>query len=167
MVDGQTVTVESMPFDLEIEQAPFTILSTLKGVSLTRLPRSESLANKSELTIKASRRGWFSGPISLRLEGLPEGIEATVPPIESSDSEIKISLVALSAVVPQEGIKLKVVGEGRANGRNFTHQTGTIDLTVLGEPSLAVTEEKENELTTVAVDFLGRLARWVRWSSQG
>ena len=146
MVDGQTVTVESMPFDLEIEQAPFTILSTLKRVSLTRLPEgSESLANKSELTIKASRRGWFSGPISLRLEGLPEGIEATVPPIESSDSEIKISLVALSTVVPQEGIKLKVVGEGRANGRNFTHQTGTIDLTVLGEPSLAVTEEKENE----------------------
>jgi hypothetical protein len=76
-------------------QIPFTLSTTLKKLIVTAVPASSgSAAAEAVFNAKADRRDGFDGEIVLKLEGLPEGIVATVTNIAAKASESALKLLA-------------------------------------------------------------------------
>ena len=62
--------------------------------------------------VTASRQGGFSGPISLRFEGLPEGVTAPSAVIQPSQTEIDVLLSASDQAVAWNG-QLRLIASGQ------------------------------------------------------
>ena len=80
----------------------------------------------------ADRQGGFSGPISLRIEGLPEGVTAPSAVIQPSQNEIDILLTASDQAAAWNG-PLRVIASGKQGEQSMEH--GVPFATVWQNPS--------------------------------
>lgn len=129
-----------------VYETPFMLSSPLAKVALTALPEgSTSAAGEATLQVFAARRGLFTQPIALSVEGLPEGVSAEIPPIGPDDAEIKIVLRASDKAPTDAPAKISIVGRATANGRDFEQRTGEIvlDIDKPAEVAEAATAKEE------------------------
>jgi hypothetical protein len=130
-VDGQTFTQYSAALPLTIEQIPFVLSTTLKRLSVTALPPgSQSAAGEATFTVKAERRAGFSGEVNLALEGLPEGIIATVEKVPANAAETIVKLVATEKAPSGQEFSLILTGSGVFNDRTYKYRPAEIKLSV-------------------------------------
>jgi hypothetical protein len=129
-------------------QIPFVLSTSLKKLVVTALPGSSgSAAAEGVFTVKAERRGGFSGEIDLKLEGVPEGVASTVGKIPENGGEVSVKLVASEKALTGKDIELKLMGTGVYKDRTFHFPASPITLTITApetqetkEPKLAKTK---------------------------
>jgi hypothetical protein len=137
-VDRQSVVQYSDPIPLTIRQIPFTLLNTMKNLSVTVLPPGRtSAAAEAEFAVRTERRGWFAGEISLALEGLPEGITATSTNLPSGIGEAGFKLTATDKAPAGKEFKIVVRGTATIGGRTYEQRTTPATLTVSKAPEMA------------------------------
>ncbi|HYV29334.1 MAG TPA: hypothetical protein VFA77_17510, partial [Candidatus Eisenbacteria bacterium] len=130
-VDGKAVTQYSLPIPVTVIQNPFVLSSLLSKLSVTALPPgANSAANETETKIKVDRRAGFAGELALTVEGLPEGIIATVDKIPTNAVETVLKIKATDKAPTGKDITFTVVGAGTFNDRNYKTKTGNITLSV-------------------------------------
>lgn len=134
--NGQPVSQFSVPFPVATSQIPFLLSTTLKRLTLTALPPgTESSAGESIFIVRAERRAGFGGDISLSLEGVPEGITATVDKIPANAGEVNVKLIASEKAVA--GVtNLTLTGTGVFKDKSYRFKPQAIGLQVNApEPS--------------------------------
>jgi hypothetical protein len=131
-VNGQAVTQYSAPFPVATSEIPFMLTTTLKRVVVTAVPAgSQSSANEAVFQVKANRRAGFNGEIELKLEGIPEGITATVEKIPASAGEATVKLLASEKVTPTTNeISLTFTGVGAFKEKTYRFKPPTVALQV-------------------------------------
>jgi hypothetical protein len=131
-VNGQPVTQYSAPFPVQTSEIPFMLTTTLKRVVVTAVPPgSQSSANEAVFQVKADRRAGFKGEIALQLEGVPEGITATVDKIGESNGEATVKLLASDKAAPTpKEIELKLTGTGTFKDKTYRFKPPVIALQV-------------------------------------
>ena len=140
-VDGQAVSEYSQAIPLEIKQLPFTILSTMKRLSVAVLPGGlKSPASEAEFAIRASRRGWFTDQIQLDVEGVPEGVTISSTNLPSHVAEASFKLTATEKAPAGKEFQLTVVGSANVAGRSYQQRTGPITLSVTKSTDIADTK---------------------------
>lgn len=82
----------------------------------------------SMLTVLAERRDGFTGPVSLRVEGLPAGVVASPAVIAAGQNAATLSLTAAESVADWQG-SIRVVGEGNADALKLKHEARTVVFT--------------------------------------
>jgi hypothetical protein len=90
------------------------------------LPRG----GQAKLHVVAQRKGGFTGPIALRVAGLPAGVTAsnTVLAAGQTATDITLTTTAFAAIGTSH---LKIEGSAKVGGRSLTHTAS-----VAGEPAL-------------------------------
>jgi hypothetical protein len=153
-VNGQPMTQYSAPFPVQTSEIPFMLTTTLKRVIVTALPSgSQSAANEAVFQVKANRRGGFTNEIALQLEGVPDGITATVDKVPAAAGEATIKLLASDKAAPTpKEIELKLTGTGTFNDKTYRFKPPAVALQVNApEPvevkTAEVTPEKETAAT--------------------
>jgi hypothetical protein len=131
-VNGQPVTQYSPPFPVQTSEIPFMLTTTSKRLIVTALaPGSQSSANEALFVVKANRRAGFNGEIDLKLEGVPEGMTATVEKIAASAAETTVKLLASDKAVPTtKEIELKLTGTGTFKDKTYRFKPQPIALLV-------------------------------------
>jgi hypothetical protein len=130
-VDGQKVTDYSQLLPVGTSEIPFVLTATMKKIIVAALPPgSQSAAGEAFFTVKAARRGGFNGEIMLKLDGVPEGVTATVDKIAENGGEANIKLVATEKAPTGKDFQLTVTGTGNFRDKNYKFQPGAITLTV-------------------------------------
>lgn len=131
-VNGQAVTQYSAPFPVATSEIPFMLTTTLKRIVVTAVPAgSQSSANEAVFQVKANRRAGFNGEIELKLEGVPEGITATVEKIPASAGEATVKLLASQKVAPTTNeISLTLTGVGAFKDKTYRFKPPTVALQV-------------------------------------
>ncbi|MHB8524375.1 MAG: PPC domain-containing protein [Limisphaerales bacterium] len=133
-VDGLDVAEYSRPLPMAINQLPFTLASNLKRLSVALLPPgAKSAAGEAVFTVKADRRG-FTGEIALSLDGLPDGIAATLDRIPADAAEATIKLTAKEKAPVGKEFPFTVVGVATFNDRNYRQRTAPITWAVTPPP---------------------------------
>lgn len=130
-IDGRIYTQMTRPIPLSIREIPFMLSNTLTNLAVTALPESSaSAAREAVFTIKAERHGWFTEEIPLSIEGVPEGVTVEIAPIARETDEIAVRLVATEKAKTGETVNLAIIGKTNVGGRDYTHRTGNIALTI-------------------------------------
>jgi len=151
--NGQPVTQYSAPFPVQTTEIPFMLTTTLKRVVVTAVPTgSQSSANEAVFQVKANRRAGYNGEITLQLEGVPEGISATVDKIAASAGEATVKLLASGKAAPTaKEIELKLTGVGTFNDKTYRFKPQPIALQINApEPAEVKTAEVKPEKETAA-----------------
>jgi hypothetical protein len=121
----------SQPVPVSIAEIPFTITPSLRKLLVTALPESAgSAASEAAFTVKASRRMGFAGELALTLEGVPEGVTATVEKIAANGSEAAIKLVASEKAETGKDHNITITAVGAHNDRTYRFKAAPIVLTV-------------------------------------
>lgn len=151
-VDGQTVTQYSAPFPVATSEIPFMLTTTLKRVVVTAVQAgSESSANEAVFQVKANRRAGFNGEIELKLEGVPEGISATVEKIPASGGEAAVKLLASEKVAPTTNeISLTLTGVGAFKDKTYRFKPPAIALQVNAPEGVEVKTAEAKTAETAA-----------------
>ncbi len=142
-ITGEKVIEYSHAFPISVDQIPFVLSTTLRRLSVTALPSSaNSAAREASFVVKAGRRAGFDGEIEITLEGVPEGITASIEKVAPGKSEAAIKLVASEKAPAGKEIQIKIGGKGFFKNRFYTHQSEPVQLTVnapqnLPDPTLA------------------------------
>jgi hypothetical protein len=145
--NGQPVTQYSHPFPIIVTEIPFTLSSSLPRLIVTVLPPgAQSAAGEAAFQVRAARRAGFNGEIALTMEGLPEGINATIEKISANAGEANVKLVATEKA-PFGTNTLTVIGTGLFNDRNYKQRSAGITL-VVNPPEPAVTNAPTAAATT-------------------
>jgi hypothetical protein len=110
-----------IPF-LVTDPAPFTLAWGEKRVTA----RAGSTA---AVTVRCRRSGGFDGPVSLRLEGLPEKSTAEAPAIARGAGQAQVTLKLAKDLAPGR-YSLALVGEASPAGRKRTNATPLLTLEV-------------------------------------
>jgi hypothetical protein len=130
VVDGQTVTQYSSPMPVTVIQLPFVLSSTLTRLSVTALPtNSTSAAAEASTTVKVDRRAGFTNEVSLVLEGLTNGVRATLDPIPANGTETILKLVATEKA-PVGTNTFKILGTGVHQDRTYKQHSASIALVI-------------------------------------
>jgi hypothetical protein len=151
--NDQPVTQYSAPFPVQTTEIPFLLTTTLKRVVVTALPTAaQSSANEAVFLVKANRRSGFSNEIALQLEGVPQGITATVDKIGASTNEATIKLLASDKAEPtSKEIELKLTGIGTFKDKTYRFKPPVIGLQINApEPAEVKTAEVKPEKETAA-----------------
>ena len=108
------------------------------------VPRGGSLP----VTINLERSEGFSGPVDIRLEGLPAGITATTGRIGPEGFNCVVTLTSDAAAPPSAGadaLGLRVIGKAQINAQDVERTTtpmfGSHQVTVTSPPDLVVQVE--------------------------
>jgi hypothetical protein len=152
-VNGQPMTQYSAPFPVQTSEIPFMLTTTLKRVIVTALPSgSQSAANEAVFQVKANRRGGFTNEIALQLEGVPDGITATVDKVPAAAGEATIKLLASDKAAPTpKEIELKLTGTGTFKDKTYRFKPPAVALQVNApEPVEVKTAEVKPEKETAA-----------------
>lgn len=151
-VNGQAVTQYSAPFPVATSEIPFMLTTTLKRVVVTAVPAgSQSAANEAVFQVKANRRAGFNGEIELKLEGVPEGISATVEKIPASAGEATVKLLASEKVVATTNeISLTLTGVGAFKDKTYRFKPPTIALQVNAPEAVEVKTAEVKTAETAA-----------------
>src|SRR5262249_12798101 len=76
-------------------EIPFVLSSSLRKLIVTALPSSSSsAAREAVFSVKSERRAGFTGEIQIKLEGIPDGVTASISNIVTNATEAPIKLVA-------------------------------------------------------------------------
>lgn len=145
---GVTIAEYSTLVPVRTVQIPFALSTSLKNLVVTAVPSSSgSAAAEGVFTVKAERRGGFAGDIELKLEGVPEGVPATVTKIPGNANEATVKLVASEKAPTGKDVQLTLTGTGMQNDRNYKFPAPPITLTINApetdggkEPKLANTK---------------------------
>jgi hypothetical protein len=131
-MNGQPVTQYSAPFPVATSEIPFMLTTTLKRVAVTAVPPgSPSSANEAVFQVKANRRAGFNDEIALKLEGVPEGISATIDKIPSGGGEANVKLIASDkAAITTNEIQLHLTGVGTFKDKTYRFKAPAIGLQV-------------------------------------
>jgi hypothetical protein len=90
---------------------------------------SQSAANSSEFVIKVERRD-FTNEIALAIEGLPEGVQATMKSLAPNAKETAVKLVVTDKVATGTNYQFSIVGIGTTADRTWRQRTVPVTLTV-------------------------------------
>ncbi len=155
-VDGAVVAEHvAAPVPLTVSRIPLFLTAMLPGspffrtdpfkLAVVALPtNSVSPANTTEFVVKADRRG-VTNEIPLRIDGLPEGVFATVSPVPANANLATIRLVVSEKVAVKEHV-FTVVGTATADDRTWRPRT---------QPVTLVVSAPEKETTAVAAPVPG------------
>jgi hypothetical protein len=125
-------------------QIPFVLSTSLKKLIVTAVPMSSgSSASEAVFNAKADRRDGFEGEISLKLDGVPEGVTATITNIMAKANEAALKLVAMEKAPTGTNIQLTLTGTGQHKDRTYRFQAAPITLTINAPES---EEKKEPKL---------------------
>jgi hypothetical protein len=128
---GVTVADYSTPLPLTASEIPFVINPSLKKLLVTALPESaSSAASEAVFTAKVNRRLGFAGELELALEGVPEGVKASVGKIPADGSEATIKLVASEKAVTGKDYTLTITATGTHKDRTHRFKATPITLTI-------------------------------------
>jgi hypothetical protein len=144
--NGQTITEYSAPFPVAATEIPFMLTTTVKRVVVTAVPPgSQSSANEAVFQVKANRRAGFNDEIALKVEGLPEGITATVDKIASGANDSNIKLVASDKAKPTEKeLQVTFTGTGIFKDKTYRFNPPAVGLQINApEPVELKTAEAE------------------------
>ena len=130
-VDGQTIVQYSREVPVTITQIPFIISSTLPKLTVTAVPvGSQSAAGEASTTIKVERRDGFTNELDLTINGMPDGINATLEKIPANGAESTLKIVATDKAVPGTNYSFTVLGKSQHKDRNYKFKTGSVALVV-------------------------------------
>jgi hypothetical protein len=145
-IHGQaTSTHATAPVPLTVQPIPMFLTAMLPGspffrtdpVRLSAIALAEgtqSEANQTQFVVKVERRG-LTGEIELRLEDLPQGVQAQVPAILTNKTEVTIQLkVSQQAKTGQEHT-FRIVASATHQDRVWRQKTQPIHLTVTAPES--------------------------------
>lgn len=139
-VDGYPVVAYSAPVPVTLHQFPFVLNPTLRRLSVTALPLSiHSAAREAAVTVKLERRMGFKQEVLLTLDGVPEGITATVEKIPADGDEANIKLVASDKAPVGKEFTLTVSGAGTFNDRTYRQKAPPITLNVAAPTDMGQT----------------------------
>jgi hypothetical protein len=99
------------------------------------------------LAIKAERAGGFTGPISVALEGLPEGVtipEDTTIAEKKNDLKLKITAAADAGTIAR---MLTLTGTATIDDATITHSPEPVLLAVTMKPPFKIEAEGKNDVT--------------------
>jgi len=103
----------------------------LKKVVVTAIPSgSTSAAAEGVFLVKAERRDGFEGEIELKLEGVPEGVTATVEKIPAKAGEVSLKVVASDKAPVGKDFQLTITGTGTHKDRIYKFQPAAVTLTI-------------------------------------
>lgn len=130
-VNGQVFTEYSALLPATIKEIPFVLTTTLKRLSVSALPSSSnSAAREAVFSVKAGRRMGFTNEIDLKLEGLPEGVTASINKIPANANETTVKLVASEKAPVGKDYSLRILGVGQFGDRTYRNQPGEIKLAI-------------------------------------
>jgi len=146
----QGVTILSRPLTLTIAEFPFTLSTSLPRLGVTVPPTGvKSEAAEAEMTVKTSRRGWFTDDIALALEGLPEGVAATSTNLPRGAAEALFRFTASDKAKAGTNT-VTFVGTTTVNGRNFQNRAAfTLTVNAAAEPEQAAEVAGETKAAAV------------------
>jgi hypothetical protein len=124
-------TVQPIPLFLTamLPGSPFFRTDPVR-LSAVALPEgTSSEANQTEFVVKVDRRGAV-GEIDLRLEDLPQGVEATVSPIRTNKTEATIRLKATSKAQTGKEHTFRVAASSTHQDRIWRQKTQPVHLTL-------------------------------------
>jgi hypothetical protein len=131
-VNGQPVTEYGAPFPVATTEIPFMLTTTMKRVVVTAVPPgAQSSANEAVFQVKANRRAGFNDEIALKLEGVPDGISATVDKIPGGAGEATVKLIASDKATPTTNeIHLNLTGVGVFKDKTYRFKPPAIGLQI-------------------------------------
>ncbi len=145
-VDGQTL-VQPAPrlVDITVRGIPLFATAMLPGspffrtdavrLSAAALPtNSTSAANSTEFVVKVERRG-YEGEVALALQGVPDGVTATVQPVTAKAREASIRLLATDKAAVGKEHDLVVVATFTHGDRLWRQKTQPVKLQILAPPT--------------------------------
>ena len=147
-VDGHTsISHAAQPVPLQTRGIGMFLTAMLPGspffrtdpvrLSAVALPtNAASSANQTEFVVKVDRRG-VEGEITLALEGLPKGVEATVSQIPAGKKEASIRLRVSETAETGKDHTLHVMGTATHDDRIWRQKTQPITLTLTAPESAA------------------------------
>jgi hypothetical protein len=129
-LNGGAVVQYSAAIPLTVREYPFQLSTSLPRLSITALaPGIKSASGEAEFSVKVSRRGWFTGAITLSIEGLPEGVVATSTNLPPNASEASFTLTTDGKAKPGTNTFI-VYGTANPNGMNFRQPAPGVVLTI-------------------------------------
>lgn len=130
-LDGVDREEPSPTMPMTVYEIPFTISNPLRRLAMTALPEgASSAASEASLQVLATRRGLFTQPIRLELEGLPEGVVAEIPEIAPDSGEVRIAFRATDKAPVGKVENLVVVGRATVGERKFEHRAEPVTLEI-------------------------------------
>ena len=163
-VKGQTLTTHATaPVPLTVQPIPMFLTAMLPGspffrtdpvrLSAVALPEgTRSEANQTQFVVKVDRRG-LTGEIALRLEDLPQGVQAQVSPILTNKTEATIQLTVSQLAQTGKEHQFRVVASATHQDRLWRQKTQPIHLTLTApeaEPGTATTKSAAKPATEQA-----------------
>ena len=119
-------------------EIPFVLTTSLKKLVVTALPGgSESAAAEAVFEIRAQRRGGFSGPIELKLEGVPENVAVNLTNILANEGATTVKLVASETAPAGKEFQISIKGSGTHNDRLYRFEPAPVTLTINAPESAA------------------------------
>jgi hypothetical protein len=153
-VQGQPASTHATaPVPLTVQPIPMFLTAMLPGspffrtdpvrLSAVALPEgTQSEANQTQFVVKVERRG-LTGEIELRLEGLPQGVQALVPPILTNKTEATIQLKVSQLAKTGKEHTFRIVASASHQDRVWRQKTQPIHLTLSApEPESAAATQK-------------------------
>lgn len=140
-VQGQPASTHATaPVPLTVQPIPMFLTAMLPGspffrtdpvrLSAVALPEgTQSEANQTQFVVKVERRG-LTGEIELRLEGLPQGVQALVPPILTNKTEATIQLKVSEQAKTGKEHTFRIVASASHQDRVWRQKTQPIHLTL-------------------------------------
>jgi len=130
-VGGQLMATYSSAIPIGTTSVPFVLSTSLKKLVVTAIPSgSSSAAAEGVFLAKAERRDGFEGEIELKLEGVPEGVTATVVNIPAKANEIPVKLVASEKGPVGKDFQLTLTGTGTHKDRIYRFKPAAVTLTI-------------------------------------
>jgi hypothetical protein len=99
-------------------------------LSALALPtNSPSAANRTEFVVKVERRG-YEGEVTLALEGVPPGVQATVQPIAAKAKEATIQMLVTDKAPAGKDHSIAVTASYTHADRTWRQKTTPVTLTI-------------------------------------
>lgn len=160
-VQGQPASTHATaPVPLTVQPIPMFLTAMLPGspffrtdpvrLSAVALPEgTQSEANQTQFVVKVERRG-LTGEIELRLEDLPKGVQAQVPPILTNKTEATIQLKVSQQAETGKEHSFRIVASATHQDRVWRQKTQPILLTLTAPESEAPAKTAEKPATLKA-----------------
>lgn len=140
----------------------FTVTANASGQTLLK-------GGAVPVNVTVTRLDGYSGPVALRLEGLPAGFSSPRTTVESGHTTTAFALYADATAELAKSPQVKLIASATINGKEVTHEVplalpvkiGTGDIiTTVRQPSVSIQPGKETKFTVDIVrqgKFTGRV----------
>jgi hypothetical protein len=139
------LTTHGIPFYITamLPGSPFFRTDPVKLQAVALPPESKSAANSSEFVVKVDRRD-FTNEIQLQLEGVPDGVTATVAAIAPNAKEATIRLLVTDKAASGKDYPITVVASATTPERTYRQKSVPVTLFIAApeKETAAVTPAK-------------------------